>query len=263
VVTLLRDVALPGRPGRGCPPGYRQDLRIPAVLLIALLSVPLLVYVLVHAGEPWRLSETRLAGPRLLTGRACVIVAADLSGSMAAVTPLRQAAVAALLPWLKINLRADDLVMLVNFTDDATVALPATQVDRLPTVPPAESPVGGRGTVFGPAVAIVGDALADRRCGAVELLAISDGVFSDDPRALGDTLKAAGVTRMHVLNPNGDVRPFPLNQAPLASVDVRALGDTNRMSLSFGEAIAALTGQRLATSWPPTPAAGLIPRLRL
>ena len=88
----------------------------------------------------------------------------------------------------------------------------------------------------------------EHREGAVELLAISDGVFSDDPRALGDTLKSAEVTRMHVLNPNGDVRPFPLDQAPLASVDVRALGDTDRMSLSFGEAIAVLTGQRLAKS---------------
>lgn len=247
-MTLLRDVALPGRPGRGRPPGYRRDLRIPAVLLIILLSVPLLIWMLVHAAEPERLIETRLAGPRLLAGRACVVVAADLSGSMAAVTPQRHAAVAALIPWLKTNLRADDLVMLVNFTDDATVALPATQVDRLPTVAPAESPVGGGGTVLEPAVAIVGDALADRRCGAVELLAISDGVFSDDPRALGDTLKSAEVTRMHVLNPNGDVRPFPLDQAPLASVDVRALGDTDRMSLSFGEAIAVLTGQRLAKS---------------
>lgn len=242
---IRRDVPAYRTPRGGRPPNWRLDRRLGGVLVVLGLLAAVVASGVAAPAAPRRIEDTSLAGDRSLPGRACVVIAGDLSGSMDQVAAQRQEAVAALFPWLKRNLHGDDVVVMVNFTDQAALVLPATPISALPTTAPPDSPVGGGGTLLVPAVDLAQRALSGSGCGAIALLAISDGAFGDTPAAIASSLQEAQITRSQVLNPNGPARVDPLNDPSLLGVRVRGITDRDEMSVAFGEAIADLTGQRL------------------
>jgi hypothetical protein len=248
VVIIERGVPAPAHLPRGRPPRYHRDLR-PSPRLLGLVLATLLavgsIWAVHQYAEPGQLSDVKLSGERLLHGDACIAIAADLSGSMTHVAQQRRDATATLLPWLHNNLRPGDQVSLVAFTDTAVLVLPPSSVDRLQTPLSSDPNMATGGTAAVPAITLLGEAFDDRGCSAIELLMITDGKFSDTPADVARALAGANITRTHILNPDGDKRAGPLNDAALGGIRVLPLGDTDQQALTYGRIIADLTGQEL------------------
>jgi Mg-chelatase subunit ChlD len=241
-------IPAPTRPRRGREPRYHRDVRTVPWLLALLAALLVLVGTFLgrqHDTEALQLSDAKLSGERLQAGKLCIAVAADLSGSMAGVAQQRRDAIAALLPWLRDNLRPGDQVALAAFTSTAVLVLPPIGVDHLSASPPDDPSLPGGGTRAVPAIAVLGQAFHNRGCALIELIMITDGRFGDNPTKFRAALTQAQISRTHILNPNGRVRPMQLRHPGLADVEVLPLGDSNAQAITFARIIAELTGQNL------------------
>lgn len=247
-LTIDRGVPIRRVPGRGRPPRVHRDRKIP---LLPLAAAAILIPAAILGGpavlQPTDLTNAVLEGPRKLAGRACLVLADDLSGSMAQYAGQRQAAKAALLPWLKANLQPDDQVALADFTDQAVLTLPATSAAQLPAMPPAEAFAGSGGTAVTPAVQLLGDALQASQCAATALVMITDGKIGDPPDLLAHTLAQHQITRVYALNPDGGHRPAELDHPALRGITVLDIhdADDSDLALRYASLVAELTGQEL------------------
>lgn len=241
--------ALPPRPRypRASYPAMPRDLRQLLAMLVAaaVLGAALLHLLAAPMEPPTSLSKSQLAGTRTLTGRACLGIAADVSGSMNAVTQARQEATAELLSWLRTQVRPDDEIAIALFTDAAAITLSATPTAEAPANPPPDVLVGSGNTVASTAVTALGNEFQGRGCAAFGLLAITDGEVGDSPQQLRDALLTAAVTRVGTLNPKGSGRAAQLNHPELSAITVHDVKNADDISLAYGQLVADLTGQHL------------------
>lgn len=193
---------------------------------------------------PGALAETELVGPR---GPGCVrlVIAADVSGSMSALSAPRDEAVTQLLAWAPENLRPDDEVALVSFAATASVDIPPTRIDE--SAIRGGQPLNGGSTELAPLIAAV-DGLAPTRC-RTALLLMGDGQFSDLP---GDEATAtrqladARVDTIDFLVPGRTEVPRHWEQLyPSAPPRVFDGTDPDETALTFGRRLAHLTQQTL------------------
>jgi hypothetical protein len=235
----------------------RRDRRVPgwlAPLLAALLLVTGLVLFWPApdpeppAAAPVRLGQAELGGERTLSGRACVVLASDLSGSMRQYAADRQSALVDLVDFSRRVLRPDDVVLVVTYADDMAVALPPTEVRDLPTGGVPEPDPGSDGTALVPVITGAASLLADRSCAATGLAGVTDGMLQDDAGPLAAAIRRSGLAQVHVLVPgSGPARPGPFSAPELHDVQVEHFepGDTEGLGLAYGRLLAALTGQEL------------------
>lgn len=226
------------RRGPALPAWLRRLLLVP--LLLALLALP--AWLLLR--PPAALDEAWLAGAR---GPGCLrlVIASDLSGSMADLQEPRDRAVAQLLGWAPANLRANDELALVSFAGDARTNLAPTPVDRL-TAPVPDAP-GANSTRLTPLLGAV-RAFPDTRC-RTALLILGDGVFEDLPGSETDataSLFAAGVDEIALLVPGQtEVSPVWRERYPASPPRVFDGRDPDATGLAIAEQLARFTGQQL------------------
>jgi hypothetical protein len=203
-----------------------------------------------EAQPPGQLDQAELGGGRQLAGRACVVLASDVSGSMEQYADVREAALQQLTRFSRRALRPDDVVLVVTYDGGMAVALPPTAVRDLPGGEVPEPMSGADGTALLPVVEGISSLLAPRHCAATGLASVTDGELQDDAAPLAQALDAAAVRHVHFLVPGGEGRPGPTGSPLLA--DVRVLhfqpGDATQIGLDYGQLIAELTGQKLQGS---------------
>jgi hypothetical protein len=241
-----------GVPPRALAPRVHSDRRIPGwVILLALAAaagIALNVGAALADRQPGSLRQAALTGERRLHGKACIVLAPDVSGSMSEHATTRRLAVQDLMTFSRRSLALNDVLMVVAFDNTVEIALAPTNIASLPAASPAEPALHGTGTEFEPAVRTLAESLRAQDCAAVGLASVTDGEFEDDPRRLRDALAAAGLTRVQLLVPGGKGRPGPTGASELLSVDVNHFrpGDSAQLGLKYGRLIADLTGQKLA-----------------
>jgi len=234
-------------------PRIRRDHKVSgwlvAILLAGLaLTALVLAAAALHRRAPGRLDQAELSGTRLLPGRACVVLASDVSGSMQQFAATRQAAMHDLMDFSRRSLRPDDVVVVVSYDGSAGVALGPTLVRDLPHTAVAEPIPGGDGTALIPAVGKVASLLVPYHCGATGLASVTDGLLQDDPAALDHALGQAALQRVHLLIPGGQGRPGPTGDKALSEVVIDHFdpGDGAQLGLDYGHLLAELTGQSLS-----------------
>ena len=197
---------------------------------------------------PDSLAHYELRGAR---GPAClrVLLAADVSGSMADFRRPRNAALSELLAWLPRNLRPDDEVGVMEFAGNAAWTRSPESVTRLQAFDPAQ--IDLQGTRLSPVLDLVGQ-LPQSRC-ATSLLLLSDGKASDLPAGESQGLDALGsshVHDLHLLVPGRRIGiPGAWRQAFPASPPLRFDGsDPEKTAMTFGAILSTATGQRLVRS---------------
>ncbi|WBB77297.1 hypothetical protein O7606_13405 [Micromonospora sp. WMMD882] len=236
--------------GAGLAPRRRPARTLVPLLLLVLVLVALLAWLVTRVvpaqlGER-QLERTVLVGPR---GPACLrmVMVVDISGSMADFAAPRDRALDRLFSWLGDNLRDGDEVAVVDFAAEAATRVPATDYRTARLTGPTGAK-DGRDTLVRPALDQV------RRLGPTtcdtELMFISDAQINDLPgdadagrRILADT----DVHGIHLLVPGEEVEvddrwtvAFP------SAAPIRFDGnDADETALTLGEAVAAVTGQRL------------------
>lgn len=221
-----------------------------ALLALPLLAIPLLLLAWWWF-SPGRLDETTLVGAR---GPSClrVVLAADVSGSMAHLAGPRDRAVDELLSWAQFNLRADDELALISFAGDASLDIPPTRIgDKAAR---SGSTVGDGGTRLAPVLSAV-ESLVSSRC-RTALLLMGDGQFEDlpsDERTGREQLAAAGVDTFLFLVPGATDTPAQWGEqypyAPPVSFDG---SNPDATAMAFGRQLAILTGQHLQRLPPGT-----------
>lgn len=221
----------------------RRPLRWPRWLPLALL--PLLLGLLGWWWfNPSSLAETQLMGAR---GPGCVqlVIASDVSGSMASLTEPRDRAIDQLLAWAPTNLRADDELALISFSSEASVEIAPTPVGQpiTRTGPPAAS----GGTDLAPLLATI-SSLPDTRC-RTSLLLLGDGQFGDlpaDEATATRQLAQAGIDTFDFLVPGSTDIPSSWRSIyPSAPPVVFDGSNPDQTALVFGRHLADLTGQSL------------------
>lgn len=234
--------------GRGRGLGPAVDARR-MLLLVLLTGLLWLAWWALPSGDRV-LADRYLAGAR---GPACVrvVVAVDGSGSMTDYAAARDAALVQLLAWSARNLREDDELAVVDFAATAADRLPVTAARALGNgAVPAAAPIDTGSTLLAPVLTAIG-AQAPSRCDRA-LMLLSDGQLGDLP-----TDEAGGRAALAA----HDVRDLAL-LVPGTSIDVPAEWSTafpyapplrfdghdpDATAVAFGEAVAAITGQTLAT----------------
>lgn len=212
--------------------------------LLPLVLLPLLAGLGWWWLHPSSLGETHLVGARD-PGCLRLVIASDVSGSMASLTEPRDRAVDQLLAWAPQNLRADDELALISFSDQAAVEIPPTPVSDQParTGPPAIS----GGTSLEPLLATIGG-LPATRC-STSLLLLGDGQFSDTPTdetTATRQLAAAGIDTFDFLVPGPTQVPANWQSIyPAAPPTFFDGTDPDQTALVFGNHLADLTGQQL------------------
>ncbi|MGY1742790.1 MULTISPECIES: hypothetical protein [unclassified Blastococcus] len=238
--------------------GVHRDRRLPGWLVPLLLALAGLAVLLATwdgptsgpSDDPERLDQADLAGGRQLAGRACVVLASDVSSSMRAHADERTAALGDLIEFSRRALRPDDLVLVVTYDGAMAVALPPTAVRDLPDDDVPEPVPGVDGTVLVRVVEGVSSLLESEDCAATGLASVTDGEFQDDAAALDRALGTAALQRVHLLVPGGTGRPGPTGDDRLAEIEVEHFepGDAAELGLDYGRLIAGLTGQELSGS---------------
>lgn len=227
----------------------RRVRRGPLALLGALLAAALIgALLLVAHRDPTSLDEVMLAGPRP-PGCVNLVVADDFSGSMTSFTQQRTAAEQALVHWSGTNLRPDDRLTILAWAGTAETVLSPTRIDQLAStgVPSADLSAIGDGTALLPMLDLV-TTLPDTGC-RIALMVISDSEITDgpgNPDQVRNSLGAAGVQSVSLLNPIGDVQtPEWQSTLPFTRVVAVNQSDPQELAFAFGGEVAAATGQSL------------------
>jgi hypothetical protein len=203
--------------------------------------------------HPTTLTGTKLAGDRRTHGPVCLDLAVDFSGSMVQEAPTRDAALAALRPFIPANLQPDDILASAAFAQQAELSLPPTRKDELAGAPVSTSgPTSGTETYLVPALRTLRSAYEAQHitCAAHALIVITDVELADLPAVISDELASMNLQRVYWAMPvrdDGD-RPGLAGEKELRSVEARGFDDADGLSLLYGEALATLTGQELVRS---------------
>lgn len=219
--------------------------RWPWLLLTALVAVALAVPAWEASSAPNSLDEVVLVGDR---GPGCIrlVVASDQSGSMTGFAVPREQALAQFLKWAPTNLRPDDEITVLAFTDHVETVLKPVSVTAHPTA--GSLAIDGQDTLFAPVISAISQ-LPATDC-STALLLLSDGVMSDlndDPETARAQVRAAGVNELFLLVPGDDIGVAPewAQTYPYAA-PVRFDGtDPTETGLVFGRTLSTLTGQNL------------------
>lgn len=216
-------------------------------VLIGLVLLLLLVWGLIrwnsHRTPPATLAQAVLTGPR---GPECLrlVVAEDVSGSMADYALARAQALTAVLAWAPGQLRADDELAVITFAASATTRLQPTPVGQ--TAVPADTAADGGDTLFTPVV----DAAAQFPTTSchTHLLVVGDGLIFDGVEA-GDLtrLSASGIDSVGLLMPSTDLdapEEF-LSAFPYAQTDSFDGTDADETALALAQVVATQTGQSI------------------
>lgn len=220
----------------------RRRRRLPWMLALALL--PLLAGLGWWWFHPASLAETQLVGARE-PGCLRLVIASDVSGSMSSLTEPRDRAVDQLLAWAPQNLRTDDEVALVSFSDTASVEIPPTPVAQQIVRTGRAAPSGG--TSLAPLLDTI-RRLPGTRC-RTSLLLLGDGQFGDTPTdeaTASRQLADAGIDTFDFLVPGSTEIPANWQSIyPSAPPDFFDGTNPDRTALVFGNHLAELTGQAL------------------
>lgn len=194
---------------------------------------------------PQKLEDTALTGAR---GPECVrlVIAADVSGSMANLAVPRDRAIEQLLAWVPANLRRDDEIAVINFAQTATVVIPPTPIGT--TTSRAHAAVTADSTELTPLMTQL-SSLEPTRC-QTSLLMMGDGQFADLPpdETQGRAqLAAAGIDTMTLLVPGRTDTPQNWSQLyPYAPPTTFDGTNPDATALTIGRHVATLTTQDLS-----------------
>ncbi|MEU7835078.1 hypothetical protein [Nonomuraea sp. NPDC049129] len=217
----------------------------------------MLFLTVVGAGVIWYLSgrgdsleDATLAGARQTKGVVCLDVAGDFSASMDDSVDTRNSALALLKPFMAREMRPDDLLTTVRFANTASLTLAPTRAADLTRAAEELGNVeSGQYTYFIPAIKAL-DSGHDEEGGACArrvLVAITDGEFADDMDQLVPLVRHFDGVYLAVPDQPSGYRPRRFAaDARLAAVVTEGFDDAEALSLLYGEALAAATGQRLA-----------------
>lgn len=241
---------LPGGVGGGLPgsSGGLSGIAIIGVLFLAAAAAGVIWY-LNGGGQRASLGEATLAGARQVQGVVCLDVAGDFSGSMDDSVEMRDEALALLKPFMARELRPDDLLTTVTFARTASLTLSPTRVGSLAKA--VDSPgdqEDGQYTYFIPALKALDRAHAEdgEKCVRRVLVAITDGEFEDDVDKLVPLVHHFDLVHLAVPDEATGYRPTVFTDARLAAVVTEGFDSAEELSLLYGKALAAATGQRLA-----------------
>lgn len=218
----------------------------------ALLALALLIALIAALLSTWERSPESLADAELTGSRGpgCVrmIVVSDQSGSMRKYARPREAALAQFLEWVPSNLRADDELSVVGFTDHARNLLDPTPVPALPAVA-SQQLDDGQYTRFRPVIESV-SAMPASPCRSV-LAVLSDGLLVDldgNPEAARTELRDIGVDELFLLVPDEEMKVGKEWQEtyPYAAPQRFDGDDSDATGLVFGNLLAGVTGQELS-----------------
>ncbi|MEV0663682.1 vWA domain-containing protein [Actinomadura luteofluorescens] len=244
--------ALPRRDVLRPAPRYERRRRALGLLAAMLCAALLLVCLLLWSDDddPKDLHSSTLAGVRRTHGPVCLDLAVDYSGSMRSKAATRDAALAELQSFIQRNLRPEDVLASVAFTDSALLTLPPTQKSRLTgSAVSSGGPPDGSGTELEPALESLQRAYRQSRieCAAHALIVVTDVELADPPSALAARFTEMRLQRVYWAIPGrGDGSSPGIAGAPaLRSVIARGFKDARGLSLLYGRALALLTGQRL------------------
>ena len=212
---------------------------------------------------PAELRGYRLTGPR---SAECLrlVIGLDVSGSMRDYAGARDLALAQLLSWAPLNLRADDEIAVVDFALEAQVRLRPAAIGGSPRATGARTVRDGRDTLLQPLLERV-RGFAPTRCRVV-LTLLSDAALADlpatDDRGI-EMLRAHRVDDIRLLVPSPAVElPPAWSTAFPQAVAIRFDGlQQYGTALVIGRALANLTDQELRpiTVTPAVPATSARP----
>lgn len=240
-------------PGTLRPPGKLRTAasestrRTPLLALAAVIAAILMAIPLLDADPGFSsLDDVALTGDR---GPGCVrlVIASDQSGSMIDFASPREQALAQLLAWTPDNLRPDDEVAVMSFTDHVEHKLAPSSA----TARPALGSLGvssGNTTLFDPVISAVGQ-FPDTPC-RTALLLLSDGKMFDssgNAQNARANLRAAGVSDLYLLVPGEAIEvPDDWTETYPYAEPIRFDGtNPEATGLAFGNSLAATTGQSL------------------
>ncbi|MFI7706697.1 vWA domain-containing protein [Nonomuraea sp. NPDC049480] len=207
-----------------------------------------MIWYLNGGGRSDSLGDATLAGARQTDGRVCLDVAGDFSGSMEDNVETRSAALALLKPFMAREMRPDDLLTTVAFARTASLTLAPTRAADLAEAagtPGDQKP--GQYTYFAPALKALdrGHGEGGGKCVRRVLVAITDGEFSDDVNELVPLIHHFDRVYLAVPDQAAGYRPVVFADARLTAVVTEGFDDAEALSLLYGKALAAATGQRL------------------
>lgn len=219
------------------------------------LLVPLLLLGLLLGGLAWgrdrqpqSVAEARLDGYRSPTPIGIVLLL-DESGSFEKYRAIRDQALADALRWCSQqgNLRDDDMITVVAFTDLGLVRMPATSIVDLRggKAQLDSSLLSGRGTKVQPALRLAASAVYPSM--PQSLVAVTDTVVYDlDPVVVDRLVRALNVTSMSLIVPVGmGVDPAWSQVFGYEHVVHARSGSSRQTSLAVAESVAHATGQAL------------------
>lgn len=241
---------LPGGVG-GDPPGGSGKLSGIVIIGVLLLAVAAAggIWYLNGGGQRDSLSEAMLVGTRQAQGVVCLDVAGDFSASMDDSAEMRTEALALLKPFMAREMRPDDLLTTVTFASTASLTLPPTRVADLATTSDAPGKhVSGLYTYFVPALKALdrGHAESGGKCVRRVLVAITDGEFGDDVDRIVPLVHHFDRVFLAVPDRASGYRPKIFTDYKLRAVATDGFDSAETLSLLYGKALAAATGQRLA-----------------
>ena len=226
----------------------RSKRRWLRLLLVMLLLLVLLLWWLFrwnsHHSPPASLEQAVLTGPR---GPECLrlIIAEDVSGSMADYAAARAQAIASLLAWAPGQLRTDDELAVVTFAASAATRLQPTPVGQKST-PEASVTTDGGDTLLTPVIDAAA-AFPTTTC-HTHLLVVGDGLISD-PAEAGDIarLSASGIDSIGLLMPSPDLRTPEEFSAAFPYAQSRSFdgNDADQTGLALAQVLADQTGQTI------------------
>lgn len=194
---------------------------------------------------PTTLTGYTLAGRRR-AGCVRLVVGLDVSSSMTGYRTVRDTALAELLRWLRINLRPDDEIAVIDFAGSAGVRQPPTSVTLPIALGPPAAVVGGSRLLplFDATAGFAGTA-----CTTTVIL-LSDGQLDDlpaSPAASAEVLATRRITHVRLLAPDRTISvPWQWTAALPSAKPVYFDGnDPASTALAIGHTVGELTGTTL------------------